>query len=68
MKDFLERVLTPEQRAEWGRMLAAQRKPRAIACATCGREVVGTDRRRYCSDYCRVKAQRQRRRAQQAEP
>ncbi len=63
MKELFDQLLTPEQQAEWGRRLAAQRKPHTGRCQLCDRPIAGTVRKRYCSDYCRVKAGRQRQRA-----
>jgi hypothetical protein len=66
MKDFLARVLTPAQRSEWGRLLAAHRRRVQVTCPECGAPVEGTVRRRYCSPACRLRAARQRQRARPA--
>ena len=38
--------------SELGRRLAAQRRPKTVACPICGRVVVGLGRRTYCSPAC----------------
>jgi hypothetical protein len=62
MREFLERVLTPEQRAEYGRILAHGRRRTARTCVHCGVEFEGLGRQQYCSDRCKQKAYRQRHR------
>ena len=49
--------------SQLGRELAALRKRGTLRCAMCGREFEATLRRRFCSDYCRVRANRLAKRA-----
>ena len=51
---------------EMGRRLAALRKQVASQCVICGTPIVGTTKKRYCSNRCRVEAYVRRKREQQA--
>ena len=47
---------------EVGRALAALRRRVVGACVVCGTRITGAAHRRYCSDVCRARAYRQRKR------
>lgn len=48
--------------SDMARGLAARRRRITALCESCGREMAGIARKRYCSDACRMRASRQRRR------
>jgi ferredoxin len=45
-----------------GRTLAAHRRIEPRQCVVCGREMIGTSRRKYCGNTCMVRAYRRRQR------
>lgn len=53
---------------EAARLSAGRRRRVTRACSVCGKLMEGTVRRRFCSDACKLRAQRQKVRAQQGAP
>lgn len=52
-------MTTPSEAAKMLAQIARQRTERT--CQTCGKSFLGAGRALYCSDYCKVKAYRKRR-------
>jgi len=50
-----------------GALIAAQRKQITRPCAVCGAVVTGTAKRRYCSNACKLRAARERKRGAQSD-
>jgi hypothetical protein len=55
-------LLTAEQRRQLASWLARQRKQVTGQCQVCGQSLAGIERKRYCSNACRMRAYRARQR------